>query len=376
MINEQALLLNPKLAAVPEGKEKLWIKSREVPGLYLEVRATGKRSWFAYLLRGGKQIRKRLADADLCSYGEAKKLFRQWVSQTASSVKPSYSAQGLMTVGDAFLCYFNKHVILNNARPNEIKAGFARYWGSIGDLLVIDLTKAVISDWMAEIALEFGKETANKQLNTLRACVNFVIDEDLVELGRNPFKKVKRFKSLPPQIYLKKGPDCEKILELLDKCTSEASEIIKLLLWCGQRKGNVLAMRWSDIDLHARCWTIQSVSHKTRKVHYAALSDKAIQILSKREKTSEFVFPSAKSKTGHRVSLERIWYRVREEAGLPNLTLHMLRHTVGTWMGQSNANSFLIQKALGHSNAATALRYTHMNVDDVLIELERSQLGL
>lgn len=243
-------------------------------------------------------------------------------------------------------------------------------------MLVIDLTKTVISDWMAEIALEFGKETANKQLNTLRACVNFVIDEDLVELGRNPFKKVKRFKSLPPQIYLKKGPDSEKILDLLDKCTSEASEIIKLMLWCGQRKGNVLAMRWEDVNLEARSWTIQSSTYKSRKVHNAALSDKAIQILRKREKTSPWVFPSNKSKSGHRESLERIWYRVRKEAGLHTLTLHMLRHTVGTWMGQNNANSFLIQKALGHSNAATALRYTHVNVDDVLIELERSQLGV
>lgn len=376
MTNQQALLLNPKAAVVPQGKEKLWIKSREIPGLYLEVRATGKRSWFGYLLRSGKQIRKRLADADMCSYNEAKSLFRQWVSRIATNVEPHYPAQGLMTVGDAFLRYFNKHVVLNNSRPNEVRAGYTRYWTDISNVLVIDLTKGVISDWMASTALAFGKETANKQLNTLRACVNFVVDEELVEIGRNPFKKVKKFKSLPPQIYLKKGPDSEKILELLDKCTSEASEIIKLMLWCGQRKGNVLAMRWDDIDLQARSWTIQSKTYKSRKVHNAALSNKAIEILRKREKTSPWVFPSKLSKSGHRESLERIWYRVRKEAGLDSLTLHMLRHTVGTWMGQNNANSFLIQKCLGHSNPETALRYTHMNVGDVLVELERTQLGL
>lgn len=378
MSKETPLLLSPKLASVPFGKEKLWIKSSELPGLYLEVKRNGKRSWFGYLVANGKQIRKKLADADLVSYMEAKELFRTWVNAKTltESLPQGYEAPVLMTIEEAFFIYFDQHVSINTARPNETIAGYHKYWKTIKDGYVVTLKGDDITRWMTLLAKEHGKETANKQLNNLRACINYVADRELVSLHRNPFKLVKKFKSFKREGYLKKGDDYNRIMELLDKCTSQASAIIKLLLWCGQRKGNVLAMRWDQIDDKANSWTIPGRDYKGRKTHTAALSAKAMAIIKAQPKVSPWVFPSRRSKSGHRENLEHIWYEVREEAGLEKLTLNSLRHTVGTWLAQENFNGFVIQKTLGHANISTTEKYTEMNIHDARAGLETIQLGL
>lgn len=375
---DQALLLSPKRAQCPAQKDRLWIKSKELPGLYLEIKPTERRSWFGYLLSDGKQLRKKLADANLVTYTEAKDLYRQWVNaKTLIDSQPQgYEAPVLMTIEEAFFVYYSEHVYLNTARPKETLAGYHRYWGAIKSGYVITLKGDQVTRWMTLLATQFGKETANKQLNTLRACINYVADRELVSLHRNPFKLVKRFRSFKRDGHLKKGQEYDRTMELLDKCTSQAAAIIKLLLWCGQRKGNVLAMRWDEIDFGASSWTIPGRSYKARKTHTAAISARAMAIIDAQPRISPFVFPSKRSRSGHRENLEHVWHEVRKEAELKGLTLHGLRHTVGTWLAQANTNGFVIQKTLGHANIATTQRYTEMDISDARAGLESIQLGL
>ena len=60
--------------------------------------------------------------------------------------------------------------------------------------------------------------------------------------------------------------------------------------------------------------------------------------------------------------MENIWRRVRNHAELSDVRLHDLRHTVGTFAGQTGANAFLVRDKLGHKTLAMTGRYVSRDV--------------
>jgi integrase len=66
--------------------------------------------------------------------------------------------------------------------------------------------------------------------------------------------------------------------------------------------------------------------------------------------------------------MEGVWQRIRRAAGIEDVRLHDLRHTVGTYAGQSGANAFLIRDLLGHKDIAVTGRYVNW-ADDPVREL-------
>ncbi len=64
-------------------------------------------------------------------------------------------------------------------------------------------------------------------------------------------------------------------------------------------------------------------------------------------------------------ALEGAWHAIRRAAGLEDVRLHDLRHTVGTYAGQSGANAFLVRDLLRHKNLAMTGRYVNRADDPV-----------
>jgi integrase len=55
---------------------------------------------------------------------------------------------------------------------------------------------------------------------------------------------------------------------------------IKLMLLTGQRRGEISGMRWDEIDLDAKTWTLPAARTKNSREHVVPLSDAAIAILA------------------------------------------------------------------------------------------------
>ncbi len=66
-----------------------------------------------------------------------------------------------------------------------------------------------------------------------------------------------------------------------------------------------------------------------------------------------------------KAGLEAAWQKIRTTAQLEDVRLHDLRHTVGTYAGQSGANAFLVRDLLRHSNLAMTGRYVNRATDPV-----------
>ena len=100
---------------------------------------------------------------------------------------------------------------------------------------------------------------------------------------------------------------------------------------------------------------------KTRK-SVRPLGTAAIALLAAlgRDPRSDFVFP-AESGSGHYVGTKRVWPRVVERAGLPGVTPHTLRHTVGSTAVSTGEAPALTGAILGHANARSTALYAHVS---------------
>ena len=132
-----------------------------------------------------------------------------------------------------------------------------------------------------------------------------------------------------------------------------------MALFTGARKTNVLEMRWKDIDFDNAVWRIPET--KNGDPQNIPLIDYALQILRQIPKTSEWVFPNEKSKSGHFEDPKRAWNRILARAGIENLRIHDIRRTMGAWLVNSGATSDVAGKVLGHKSQEATKIYARLS---------------
>jgi integrase len=153
----------------------------------------------------------------------------------------------------------------------------------------------------------------------------------------------------------------------------QAADIFRLCLFTGCRSGEAMAARWDDIDLAAGTWTKPGSTTKQQTTHSAPLNAPARALLDalRRRTNSEWVFPSAASATGYRVSIRKSWRAICKAAGIVGLRAHDLRHGFASQLVSSGASLPLVGALLGHANPATTARYAHLFDDPQREAVER-----
>jgi integrase len=185
-------------------------------------------------------------------------------------------------------------------------------------------------------------------------------------IERNPEAKRKRYLSNEELAALTKA--------LATHPDPQVPYIIRLLLLTGARSSEVMGMRWTDIDLTTGTWTKPASTTKQKSDHTVPLSAPARQLLSEvneRRTDAPWVFPSGNNKAGHVVTIERAWTAICKAAGIAGLRVHDLRHSFASQLASGGASLPLVGSLLGHSNAATTHRYTHLFQDPQRAAVER-----
>ena len=156
-------------------------------------------------------------------------------------------------------------------------------------------------------------------------------------------------------------------------------ELYYLDLATGLRRGELLGLKWTDVDLDRGVLKIQrAISRQNGKVVEAPLKTKnayrtlplsadAIDVLmQQRRKTgnSEWVFPSPAGGPMSPDSVLHMLQRVLKRAGLPRIRFHDLRHTFATMALQNGVDVKTVSSMLGHYSAGFTLdTYAHVTTD-------------
>lgn len=164
---------------------------------------------------------------------------------------------------------------------------------------------------------------------------------------------------------------------------ADVRDAILLMLLTGQRRGNVLQMRWADLDIEHGLWSLGADATKQGAAQSTPLTAQARELLARRhaDAGTPWVFPATRvARVGGQPTalgamsearLRTAWARICAAACIENLRPHDLRHTAGSWLARLGASGAVRQMALGHKTAAMAARYAHLELDPVADAMQR-----
>ena len=203
---------------------------------------------------------------------------------------------------------------------------------------------------------EVSPSTVNRSLSVLRHLFNLAKRWKKF-FGENPVSVAGLLEenSLMERIL---SPEEQK--RLIESSISYLRPIIITALNTGMRRGEILGLKWSEVDLDTGLITVSqtnSKSKKQRKIYINSVLRKQLAELKLKSGGNEFVFLSDKGK-----SLKEIkngFDAACRRAGIEGLRFHDIRHTAATRMIESGASIVAVSKILGHSDIKTTMRYTH-----------------
>jgi integrase len=141
-----------------------------------------------------------------------------------------------------------------------------------------------------------------------------------------------------------------------DTVTPHCAAAIRLLMLTGARRGEILSLEWSNIDLDQG---IARLPDSKTGFKMLQLPSPAVAVLESLPQISKFVFP-ATSATGHMVNVSDAWRDVLKQSGLTGWRIHDLRHAFASMMVNAGASLPIVGKILGHTQASTTARYAHL----------------
>lgn len=183
---------------------------------------------------------------------------------------------------------------------------------------------------------------------------------------------------------LPRALDASEVTALLGSLrTVRDRAIAGLMLLCGLRAGEVLALRVVDVDIGGRWLTVTGKGAKERRVPLDVDVAGLIQtyLLAERPETaSPTLFVVAKGPHRGRpltpAGLRTIFRYHRARAGVPGGHPHALRHTFGSALAEAGVDLAVMQALLGHAHVDTTARYVHLAPIHVKAEFDAARQRL
>jgi integrase len=230
------------------------------------------------------------------------------------------------------------------------------------------------------VTKEAGPYAANRMLAVLSKAFNLAIRWQW-RLD-NPVRGVERNQEIKRNRYLS-GDEMTALLAALNAHEDQqAANIIRLLLLTGARRGEVLGATWDQFDLVAGVWIKPAANTKQKLEHRIPLSAPARILLAvilaeetarastKGTELAPLVFPSRVN--GEPRYIQRPWTEICKAAGFKTtVRVHDLRHTYASILASAGLSLPIIGQLLGHTQAATTHRYSHLFDDPLRAATER-----
>ena len=139
----------------------------------------------------------------------------------------------------------------------------------------------------------------------------------------------------------------------------------RFLALTGWRRGEMLGLRWNEVDLATR--TARLADTKTG-YSVRPLSRAACELLRQLPRAGELAFPASRGSDKPMIGFRKVWLRIAGQAGLPaEVTPHILRHSLASVAADLGYSELTIAALLGHRKASMTSRYAH-HADAVLLQ--------
>ncbi len=228
----------------------------------------------------------------------------------------------------------------------------------MGGILIEDLSIRHFALWRDERLIKVKPNTIMRELRILRVLSDWAKDELGCQLNSNPARELKvRGASDARAPYITPSQKKKLLMALGQSRNPNHKRLTLLALTTGMRRSELLAIKWSDLDLKNKlvhlCRKDCAATGIQSSHRIVPLSTQAVALLKRYPKTTNTVIDLSIGAARHGFS------RARSIAGLPNLRFHDLRHIAISTMWADGMNALEISAASGHKDLRMLMRYSH-----------------
>ncbi|MBK8903068.1 MAG: site-specific integrase [Anaerolineaceae bacterium] len=329
-----------------------------------------KERWCAEItLPDGKRKRKR---------HQSRKVVQEWLLEQRSQIKKGIVVKDTNEAVRDYMARFLEEVVAHTVKPATYTS--YSFWikthivPSIGHLKLKNLQPHHLQHLYSQKLDEgLSKRSVQYMHAIIRRALNQAVKQGI--LIRNPTNAVTAPK---PQKKTFATLTVDQVRQFLKEVEGHRwYPIYVIAVMMGLRKGEILGLRWQDINFDNNTISVENVvleingkihlgSPKTKKSkRTVAMPEYVANVLKKYRKDvgaiNGLIFQTSSGKPVSPRNLSRHYYQARESANIPKVRFHDLRHTAATLLLKENVHPKIVQEMLGHSSITLTLdTYSHV----------------
>jgi integrase len=348
---------------------------REVPdgritGLYLVVQPGGARSWAVRYRFDGRQCKYTIGPYPAVDLAAARRRALEALGEVAGGNDPAAQKKAarearkaersandrVAEVARAFIeKYLKRHVGPGWAREAE-RLLKVEIIPKLGAIRLGEVKRADALDILDEIVDRGAPFTANRTLAVLTRMGNWAVERGIV--AASPFDRIKRPAAEASRDRVLSDDEVRLVWNAFDAVGYPFGALGKLLLLTGARRAEVAGMKWSELDLGARVWTLPAERAKNGRKHEVPLTELAVHVLSDLPRIGggkdQFIFTTiaVRGVSGYSHAKVAIDRAMAEK--IAPWTFHDLRRTVATNLQKLGVRLEVTEAVLNHVSGSRA----------------------
>lgn len=364
----------------------------DAPGFCVRVEPNGRKFFGWYAKVNGKPRYRALGEFPFITVDAARTEAAKWTGVAAEWKRSGFAGEdpfekkhkAQRTITPTFRelvdAYITQHIRETANSPERAEYHVTRFRDThLADWLDRPVDQIAVEDVLAVkkavLATKTknargGRVAANRIVEFVRTLYNWSAGHKNGRVNfwpaENPAKDVELFPEKKRDRFLQPDELVRFNTALKDEPSVDLRDFLLLALATGARRSNIMSMRWADVSRERRNWRIPI--SKSGEAYDVSLTPAALEVLERRRSEipdeTPFVFPSH-GRSGHLIDLKNRWDDFRKRAGIPDVRVHDLRRTCGSYMAIAGVSLQKIGRALGHRSLVSTEIYSRLHEEAV-----------
>lgn len=234
----------------------------------------------------------------------------------------------------------------------------------VAKVSVRDISSRHFAEYRNSRIRKVGPDTVRRELTIFRHCFEIARKEWDITIAKNPLHDI-RFPApgLPREERLSDVGAADLHREIGTLRNKIIASVIVLAIETGMRRGELLSLRWKDVDLEKG--TVRLLQTKNGRPRTVPLTPRAIEELRRIERKGDSVLQVSSN------AVQLCWNRIRVRAGLGGLRFHDLRHEAISRFFELGLSIPEVALISGHRDTKMLMRYTHIRPENLSRKLSQ-----
>jgi integrase len=337
------------------------LPDRHMPGLYLVVQPSGAKGWAVRYRHAGTPRKHTLGPYPAIDLKTARELASKALRAVAEGRDPGREkiqdrAAKPDTVESVARQFLERHCKRANrprtARETQrlLDLHVLPHWRS---RLLREITRRDVLDLLDRV-VDGGKPiAANRTFSAVRKMFNWAVARDIV--ATSPCAGLKPPTAERSRDRVLSDSELRNVLHAATKMGGPFGALIRLLVLTGQRRDEVARIRWAEIDLDGRLWTLARERVKNDAPHDVPLSKAVVAILQTLPRIgTEYVLTTNGKAPASNYAKNKRRLDALLPDDMPAWRLHDIRRSVASGMARLGVNLPVIEKVLNHRSGSFA----------------------